>query len=74
MAGVEVDVSVEISSGCEIKSFVNQLTGAVELTFTDSSVFVLGFSGRSFEQFMEHWPHLLARYEVAKLNKMPAPR
>jgi hypothetical protein len=65
MAGVEVCMSVEVSSDCEIRSVVDPRTGEVELTFTDGSSLHLGFSPRSFNQLMEHWPHVVSRYEHA---------
>jgi hypothetical protein len=65
MSSVEVSVADEITANCEIRPVVNPRTAEVELTFTDGSVLILGFSRRSFKQFMELWPHLQAKYEHA---------
>jgi hypothetical protein len=65
MSSVEVNVSVEVSQDCEIRSTVNPRT------FTDQSVLLLGFSRRSFAQFMEHRPSLQAMYEVATCGPRP---
>ena len=75
MSGVEVTAAVMVQSDCEIRSVVDPRTAEVEFTFTydasQDSTLILGFSRRSFAQFMAHWPHLKATYDNAVTNPVP---